>query len=69
MTNQDLSDMVIKIIKDNGVSKTFIANKLGMSRQQLDNMLKKKHFSINDANSILNVIGYAIDKVEVKKIS
>lgn len=69
MTNQDLSDMVIKIIKDNGVSKTFIANKLGMSRQQLDNMLKKKHFSINDANSILNVIGYSIDKVEVKKIS
>ena len=40
-----------------------------MSRQQLDNMLKKKHFSINDANSILNVIGYAIDKVEIKKIS
>lgn len=69
MTNQNLSDMVIKIIKDNGVSKTFVANKLGMSRQQLDNMLKKKHFSINDANSILNVIGYSIDKVEVKKIS
>ena len=68
LTNKDLSDMVNQIIKDHGISKTFIASKMGISRQQLDNILKKKHFSINDANSILNIIGYCIDKIEIKKL-
>lgn len=67
MTNVDLSNLVNQLIKDNGINKTFIADKLGMHRQSLDNMMKKQSFSIDDANKILNIIGYEIDNISVKK--
>lgn len=69
MTNKDLAELVKQTIKDNGISKTFIAGKMNISRQQLDNILKKKQFSIDDANSILNVIGYTITNIDIKRIS
>lgn len=68
MTNKDLSSLVNQLIKDNGINKTFIADKLGIHRQSLDNMMKKQSFSIDDANKILNIIGYEIDNISVKKI-
>lgn len=69
VTNKDLANLVMQTIKDHGISKVFIADKMGISRQQLDNILKKKHFSVDDANSILNVIGYYVNKIEIKKLS
>ena len=66
MTNKDLSDLVNKIIKDNGINKSFISEKLQISRQAFDHILKKKQFSIDDANRILNIIGYEIDNVQLK---
>lgn len=68
MTNKELSNLVNQTIKDNGINKTFIANKLGVSRQQISHMLNKKQFSIDDANKILNCIGYTVDKVLIKKL-
>ena len=68
LTNKDLAELVEKTIKDNGINKTFISNKLGVSRQQINNILKKKNFSIDDANSILNVIGYNIESISIKKL-
>lgn len=68
MTNKDLSNLVNQIIKDNGINKTFISDKLGIQRQSLDNMMKKKSFSVDDANTILNIIGFEIDNISVKKI-
>lgn len=68
MTNKDLIAIVNQTIKDNGVTKTFISSKMGVSRQQLDNILKKQNFSIDDANKILNVIGYKIDNIAIKKL-
>lgn len=67
MTNKDLSKLVNQIIKDNGINKTFISDKLGIKRQSLDNLMKKKQFSIDDANSILNTFGFEIDNIKVKK--
>lgn len=67
MTNKDLSALVNQTIKDNGINKTFISDKLGIKRQSLDNLMKKKQFSIDDANSILNTFGFEIDKITVKK--
>lgn len=68
MTNKDLIDLVNSIIKDTGVTKTHIAKKIGVSRQALDKMFEKKNFSLDDANKILNVIGYEIDKISIKKL-
>lgn len=68
MTNRDLANLVDDTIKNTGVTKTFISNKLGISRQAFDNIMAKKQFSIDDANKILNIIGYEIDRVSAKKI-
>lgn len=68
MTNKDLSKLVNQTIKDNGINKTFISDKLGIKRQSLDNLMKKKQFSIDDANSILNTFGFEIDNIKVKKL-
>ena len=68
MTNKDLSNLVNQIIKENGINKTFISDKLGISRQALDHMLNKKQFSIDDANKILNIIGFEIDNITTKKL-
>ncbi len=68
MTNKDLSTLVDDTIKNTGVTKIFISNKLGIKRQALDNLMTKKSFSIDDANKILNIIGYEIDNISVKKV-
>lgn len=68
MTNKDLIALVDDTIKNTGVTKMFIAKKLGVSRQQIDNILAKQNFSVDDANKLLNVIGYEIDNISIKKL-
>lgn len=68
MTNKDLANLVDSTIKETGVTKMHIANKLEISRQAFDKLLDKKQFSIDDANKILNVIGYNIENVLIQKI-
>lgn len=43
-----------------------IANKLGISRQAFDKLLDKKQFSVDDANKILNIIGYNIENIVIQ---
>ncbi len=68
MTNKDLATLVDDTIKNTGVTKMFIAKKLGVSRQQIDNILAKQNFSVDDANKLLNIIGYEIDNISIKKL-
>ena len=65
-TNQELAQAVNETILQTGIKKTFISEKLGISRQALDKLLDKKNFSIEDANKILSVIGYSIECI-IKK--
>ena len=66
MTNKDLASLVDDTIKNTGVTKMHIAKQLKVSRQQIDNIFAKQNFSIDDANKLLNVIGYEIDSVSIK---
>lgn len=68
MTNKDLVSLVDDTIKSTGVTKMHIAKQLKVSRQQIDNILAKQNFSIDDANKLLNVIGYEVNNVSIKKI-
>lgn len=68
MTNKDLSKLVDDTIKDTGITKMHIAKKLNVSRQQIDNILAKQNFSVDDANKLLNIIGYEIDNISIKKL-
>ena len=48
MTNRDLANLIDDTIKNTGVTKTHIAKQLNVSRQQIDNILAKQNFSIDD---------------------
>lgn len=67
-SNDDLRKAVNETIKESGVTKTHIAKKLGVSRQQVDNLLDKQNFALDDANKLLNIIGFSIGDVSIKKI-
>lgn len=55
-TNQELANVVLKEIKDSGITKTALAQKVGMTRQGIDKLLQKQSFSLDDANKLLSVI-------------
>lgn len=55
-TNKELAQTVNEAIKESGIKKTALAEKIGLTRQGLDKMLQKQSFSLDDANKILNII-------------
>ena len=57
----DLAKKVDECIQKRGVKKTWIAEQLGISQQLLNKRLNKKNFTIEDANEILETIGYKTD--------
>lgn len=65
--NDDLKIAVLKAIDDSGYKKSFIADKMGISRQAFSNFLNKSNFSLDDANKILNVINMYSNTVIHKK--
>ena len=56
----DLKEAVEIAINQSGITKTALAQKLGISRQGLNQILNKKQFSLDDANTILKVLQYRI---------
>ena len=56
-TNQELAQAVNEAIKKSGYKKSFISDKLGISRQAFSNFMNKANFSLDDANKILEIIG------------
>lgn len=63
-----LAIQIDDFISNKGIKYNFISDKLGVSRQALYNLLRKKNFNIDDANRILSVIGYQID-YDIKPLS
>ena len=57
-TNQELAQAIERIIDDNGIKKIWLSEKMGISNQNFNRLMSKKNFSLDDANSILNIIGY-----------
>lgn len=66
-TNKDLTAAVEQVIKDNGVKKTWIAERLGVANQNVNKLMRKSNFSIDDANRILSLFGYEATVSIVKK--
>lgn len=61
LCNDDLKKELKKILIDENMTLTDIADKLGISRQQLNNLFLKTNFSFNDMHKICNTIGYNLD--------
>lgn len=66
-TNQELAQAVKGAIAESGIKKVFIAEKLGIKREVFARMLNKKHFSLDDANRILDIIGMQAETKVIKK--
>ncbi|WP_342759440.1 hypothetical protein [Kineothrix sedimenti] len=62
-----LALLVDEHINNHGLKYNYIADKVGISRQALYNLLRKKNFNIDDANRILTAIGYQIS-YEIKPL-
>lgn len=56
--NIDLVNAVNGAIAESGYKKSYIAEKIGISRQAFTNFMNKSNFSLDDANKILSIIGY-----------
>lgn len=57
----ELAILVDSHINNNGIKYNFISDKLGITRQALYQLMRKKTFNIDDANRILSVIGHKIE--------
>ena len=57
-TNAELVRAVNGAIAESGYKKSYISDKMGISRQAFSNFLNKANFSLDDANKILEIIGY-----------
>ena len=66
-TNQELAQAVNIAIKESGVKKVYIAEKLGIKREVFARMLNKKQFSLDDANKIIDIIGLQTETNVIKK--
>lgn len=63
-SNAELKQAVNKAIKDSGIKKNFISDKLGISRQAFYKMMNEKEsFSLDDANKILGILGKETETV------
>lgn len=65
-TNKELIVAVQEAIKESGIKKNFIADKLGITRQAFYKMMDKQSFSLDDANKILELLGKHTETV-IKK--
>lgn len=64
--NTDLKKELKKILIDENLSLTKVAETMGISRQQLNNLFSKTNFSFDDMNKICNSIGYKLE-INIKK--
>lgn len=64
-TNQELSDAIDTAIKESGYKRMYISEKLGIANQNLKRTIHG-NLSLDDANKILDIIGYEA-KIEIKK--
>lgn len=67
-TNQELVQAVNEAIKKSGYKKSYISDKMGISRQAFSNFMNKANFSLDDANKILEIIGLSTS-TEIHKIN
>lgn len=56
--NTELKTCLQDIIKNSGIKKTFISEKLGIQNQNFNRLINKNNLSLDEINKILSIIGY-----------
>lgn len=57
----ELATIIDEYIDSKGVKYQFIADKIGLSKQGLYGLMRKKQFNVSDANRILAAIDCQLD--------
>lgn len=52
----ELANLISEYIDNKGIKKQFIADKIGLTKQGLYMLMRKKQFGVTEANRILNAI-------------
>lgn len=65
-SNEELSQVIDKIIEDNGIKKTWLSEQMGIANQNLNRLINKKNLSLDDVNRILKPLGYSAN-ISIKK--
>lgn len=64
--NADLSSTINNIIKESGIKKIVLAEKMGIVNQNLNRKINKKNLSLDETNEIINPLGYKA-KIVIEK--
>lgn len=56
--NAELSSTINSIIKESGIKKIVLAEKMGIVNQNLNRKINKKNLSLDETNEIINPLGY-----------
>ena len=56
--NSELSSAINNIIKESGIKKIVLSEKMGIVNQNLNRKINKKKLSLDETNEIINPLGY-----------
>lgn len=56
--NDELSNTINDLIKESGIKKIVLAEKMGIVNQNLNRKINKKNLSLDETNDIINPLGY-----------
>lgn len=56
--NAQLSNKINDLIKESGIKKIVLAEKMGIVNQNLNRKINKKNLSLDETNEIINPLGY-----------
>ena len=68
-SNDDIVALIDNYLNINGIKKTFLAEKMGITRQRLNTIFQKKNINLDDLKQIADALGLdvEINLVEKKK--
>lgn len=64
--NAELSSTINNLIKESGIKKIVLAEKMGIVNQNLNRKINKKNLSLDETNDIINPLGYKA-KIVIEK--
>ncbi len=64
--NAELSNTINNLIKESGIKKIVLAEKMGIVNQNLNRKINKKNLSLDETNDIINPLGYKA-KIVIEK--
>ena len=56
--NAELYNKINNLIKESGIKKIVLAEKMGIVNQNLNQKINKKNLSLDETNDIINPLGY-----------